>query len=418
MKAWHAALLAAAVASVPSLARAEVVTLHELITRANAALEVLMAESEREAAYEDWERARSEKGWKMSVGAGYGSERVLIDERRAREFEATRTEVSITYPLLGSYAKQMRDIETAEGLLAMKKIEHGTAVKIAELEIEDVYAALWGAQEGLEVIAAFLGTEKRYDDAEDSIAYSKARSERRRLKRRQSEARARLEQLAGVQLPDVIARPVQLPKMPDLDVKRLEQDHPELATIRAQAGSTRKQLDGAVWYGIEGEFDLTQATIQDQSEGQAGNSLSAMFTVAFPLTFYQAGAAERRKLEAQLRGYDYQLRDKRGAIIAKAHTTQAEYNDLVDEMEAVTQRTRLAGEALRRDGNAPAGRRVRDYFTLALEEVEARTRYWRSHVLMRSYIPVGLADPAPEPPGPEVSDVGTRLAEPLTKLKL
>jgi outer membrane protein TolC len=415
MKAWQAALLTA-VASMPGLARADVITLHELLGRSTAALDVLLAEAEHDSAFEDWQRARSEQGWRMSIAAGYGTERALIDEQRSRQFEATRTEVKLSYPLLGAYAKQDREIEVAGGILAQKKIARDTAVKIAQLEIEDVYAALWGAQEALEVIAAFMGTEKRYDASEDAVAYGRARAERRRLTRRRNEARARLEQLAGVQLPDLIARPVLLPKMPDLDVKRLDMDHPELATIRAQELATRKQLDSSVWYGIDGGFDLTQSTIQDQSGGQAGNGLAATFSVAFPLTFYQAGASERRKLLADIHGLELKLQEKRGSIISRAQEIQAEYMDLLDELDTTAQRTRLAGETLRREGSGPAPHRVRDYFTLALDEIDARTRYWRAHVEMRAYIPVGQADPAPEPPGPEAADVGTRLAEPLIRL--
>ena len=404
---FAAAALAGTLAVLADPAHAEVVTLHEMLGGANTALNVMLAEAEYTAAEADWNRARSEKGWKLSLGAGYGRERDLIDETRAREFEAIRTEVTLAYPLLGAYAKQEREIEVASGKLVEARIQRDAALKIAELHVEDVYAALWGAQEGLEVVDAYLKTGPGPE--------TRANADQRRLSRRRDEARARLEQLVGRKFPELLVVAVQLPKVPEVDPRRLGQDHPELAAIRAQHAGTRAQLDGSVWYGIDAGFDLTQTTLQDRSGGQAGNGLFAQFNVSLPLTFYQAGLSERRKLRAEMQRLELKLQEKSGEIVAAARDSEAEHLDLYDEVEAVSDKVRSAAQALRDAGGRPAAALLRSYYRLALEEIDARTRYWRSHVALRSYVPVGAAEPAPEPPGPTIADVGTRLAEPLLR---
>ena len=405
------ALLCALVAT-PRAATAEVITLPELVGSAGQGIKVGMAAAEYDAAYADWERSRSEQGWRLAIGAGYGQERDLIDETRSRDFEAIRTEVKLAYPLLGAHAKVERDIEIASGKVAEARIVRDAALKMAQLQIEDVYAALWGAQESLEVIAAYLNATRDTDTGGDS----EARKDQRRLARRRDDARARLEQLTGRELEGLVVTGVQLPQIPALDPRRLEQDHPELAAIRAQYTSTRTQLDGSVWYGIDAGFDLTQSTIQDRDGGQAGSGLFANFTVVLPATFYQAGLAERSKLRAEMQFLELKLKDKSGEIVGRAQGTEAEYLDLADEVDTTTQKTRRAAEGLRNAGTGAGAQALRDYYQRALAEIDARTRYWRSHVAMRSFVPVGAAEPAPETPGPTVSDVGTRLAEPLLKV--
>ena len=404
-----AAALLCLIAATPRAATAEVVSLPELVGSAGQGIKVAMASAEYDAAYADWERARSEQGWKLAIGAGYGQQRDLIDETRSRDFEAIRTEVKLAYPLLGAHARVERDIEVAAGKVAEARIGRDSVLKIAQLQIEDVYAALWGAQESLEVIAAYLNATRDTDTAGDSTA----RKDQRRLARRRDDARTRLEQLTGRELEGLVVTGVQLPQMPALDPRRLEQDHPELAAIRAQYTSARAQLDGSVWYGIDAGFDLTQSTIQDRDGGQAGSGLFANFTVVLPVTFYQAGLAERSKLRSEMTYLELKLKDKGGEIIERAQGTEAEFLDLADEVDSATQKTRRAAEGLRADADAQA---LRDYYQRALAEIDARTRYWRSHVAMRSFVPVGAAEPAPEAPGPTVSDVGTRLAEPLLRV--
>lgn len=408
-------LLACGLAAVPAAVRAEVVTIHELVGNAGNALGVMMAEAEHSAAAANYQRTKLEKGWKLGIGTGYGQERDLVDESRTRAFEAIRTEVRLAYPLLGSHAVQEREVEIAAGSLAEAQVRRDAALKIAELHIEDVYAALWGAQESLEVIDAYLKLEGRTQDDEEAD-FGQARSDRRRLERRREEARVRLEQLSGRGLPGMIASSVQLPKVPELDPKRLRVDHPDLAELRARQASTRAQLDGSVWYGIESSFDIVQSTVQDRSDGQAGNALYAYLNVTVPLTFYQAGISERRKLRSEMDFLELKMQDTSREIVEKARASEAEYMDAHDDVENATRRARRAGELLRQADGRPAPARLRDYYTRALEEIEARTAYWRAHVALRSFIPVGAAEPAPEPTGPTISDVGTRLAEPLLKV--
>jgi hypothetical protein len=399
-------LIACAIAAPP--ARGEALELRQVLTFAGTALSVLMADAEYHAAHNDWERAKTEKGWKLSVHAGYGTERDLIDEIRARDFEAIRSEVKVSYPLLGALAREERDVETAAGRMAEATIQRDAARRIAELHLEDVYAAYWGAQESLDVVAAYLALGDRAGDGA-----ARARSDERRLGSRRSAARARLEQLADRKFTGLIASGVQLPAVPALEPQRLERDHPELAAIRALYNSTRAQLDGSVWYGIGAEFDLTQTTLQDRDSGQAGNALFANITVQLPLTFYAAGLSERRKLRAEMQFLEFKLRDKGAEIVARAQETEAEHLDLADEVEVAAERARVAGRALHDARGGASAAALREYYALALKEIDARTRFWRSHVAMRSFVPVGAAEPAPEPTGPTSADVGTRLSGPF-----
>jgi hypothetical protein len=395
-----AVLFVTLLAGLPNAARADEIALPELLRDAGTAVKVMMAGAEYDAAYADWERTRSEQGWKLAIGAGYGQERDMIDETRARDFEAIRTEVKLAYPLLGAYATQEREIEIAAGKVAEARIQRDNSLRIAQLYIEDVYAAFWGAQESLELIAAYNHASRNDANAGDSPAVR----DQRRFARRRDDARARLEQLTNRKLVELVVAGLQLPKLP------------ELASLRSMHASTRTQLDGSVWYGIDAGFDITQTTIQDRDGGQAGNGLFANFTVQLPATFFQAGLAERSKLRAEMRFIELKLRDKSEEIVAKAQGTEAEHLELADEVEATSRKTLAAAQGLRAEGRGTAASATREYYERALAEIDARTRFWRSHVAMRSFITVGDAEPAPEPTGPVSADVGTRLSEPLLRV--
>jgi outer membrane protein TolC len=391
--------------------RAEVLSLHEVLAGADKALGILMAEADYASAEAEWLRAKAEKGWEVKVTAGYGSTREVIDESRTRTYDAIQTQVGLSYPLLGAYARQVREIEIASGALKQKEIRRDAALNVARLEIEDVYAAFWGAQESLELIDAFLAADGAGADAEAAVR--KATSERRRLTRRREEARRRLEQLVGHRMPAFIASGVQLPAVPQVDAGRLAENHPQLAALRAEHDSTRRQLDDSVWWGVQASFDLTQGTMTEYDRGQAGNDLFAHFNISMPLRFYEAGAQERRRLRADMEVLALKLREKRDEVAIEAEDVHAGLRELHDEVESLTSRTQTLGRTLRR-GDAE-GRVRADYFLAALEEIDARTRYWRAHVEMRSYLVAGAAEPAPEPTGPATTDVGTRLSEPLRR---
>jgi hypothetical protein len=412
--AWPLAFLLLALAAAPRGARAAVVALHDLLGAAEEALSVLIAESDYTAAHEDWKRERAMRGWKFNAGAGFGRDRDVIDESRSREYEALHGKLAVGYPLLGAYAKEERLVETAAGKMEEKKIRRDAAVKIAQLEIEAIYAACWGAQEGLEVANAYLATEKRFGRGSDDpdSAYARARADRRRLTRRLEDAIGRLEQLTGRKLPDLVTRGVQLPRIADIDLKRLEQDHPELASLRAAQRTAGNQLDNAGWYGVDAGIEVARTTVKDVSDDQEGNSLTAMLNVTVPISFQQAGAAERSKLKAEIRSLELQIKEKSEEIVAGAREAQAEHFELFEEVETATKRTQALGLRLKRDAE-PA--RLREYYTLAMQEIGARMRYWQSHVDMRRFVTAGKAEPAPEPPGPSATDIGTRLAEPFVR---
>lgn len=406
--------VAAAAAEAPA---PEVITLHQLLGAADSSLEVRIAAAEAASADADWRRERAERGWKLAATAGYGTTRDIIDESRTRSFDAVQTRVGLTYPLLGSLAREDREVEMAAGLAEDKRLHHETARRIGQLQIEDVYAALWGAQEALQVVDAYLATLAPGSADDDDSGARRARAERRRLANRAKEARQKLEQRVGRPLPGIVAAPVQLPVMPELDTRRLEQDHPELAALRNQYRSTRQQLDDSVWWGVDASFDLTQSTITDRDDSQAGNSLYANVNLTLPLTFFESGTQERRRLRSELEALELKLKAKSGEVVGSAQGLQNEHRAIAEEVEDLAARRQRAAKRLRQAGDPDPARlaqRRRDYAELALDELDARTRYWRSHVELRSYIPVGAADPAPQPTGPTVTDLGRELAEPLT----
>ena len=408
--------LALAVALAPLCARAETLGLHDLLGSADRALDVLMAEAEYDSAQAEFDRTRAEKGWKLSVQGGYGAARDIVDETRSRSYDAIETKVSVTYPLLGAYAKEQRLVEIADGKLKTARLRREAALKAAQLHLEDLYAAYWGAQEGVEVADAYLATRSRLGAAANDDDYAQARVDRNSLQRRKDDARVRLEKLVGRPLTGLVATPVQLPAIPDLDLRRLQNDEPDLAGLRVEYASLRRQLDDSIWWGVDAGFDLTQTTVTDRTDGQAGNGLFANFNVSMPLTFYEAGLHERRRLRAEMQALELKIRGKGDEIAANAQNAQAEHKDLYDLVQRLTRRAKAAGEALERPAaGAPdtRARRLHDYYRLAMDELDARTRYWRSHVEMRSYLLVGAAEPAPEPTGPDVSDLGATLAEPL-----
>lgn len=409
--AMAAVAVAAAAADAP-----RVITLHELLGAADESFDVRIAAAESAAASADWKRERAETGWRLGATAGYGTQREIIDETRERSFDAIQTRVGLSYPLLGTLAREQREVEMAAGVAQDKRLKHQSARKIAQLEIEDVYAALWGAQEAIEVIDAYLAPLTPGSTDDDDSGPRRARAERRRLAQRVTEASAELQRRVGRPLPGLVAAPVQLPTLPELDVGRLEADHPELAALRNQYRSTRQQLDDSVWWGVDASFDLTQSTITDRDDSQAGNALYANLNLSLPLSFFESGTQERTRLRSEMEALELRLKARSGEVVASAQALQSQHAAAAEDVADLEARVKRAARRVREasESGANVAARRRDYAELALDAIDARTRHWRSHVELRSYIPVGAADPAPQPTGPDVADLGRSLAQPLS----
>lgn len=410
----------------PAAASAGTLSLAELIADTEKSLSVRLAEAEYKIAREELDRQRAKRGWKLSAALGYGSFKDVIDETRSFEYDAIQSKAALSYPLLGSYAEEEREVEAATGALRDKRVKRDSARRLLQLEVENSYATYWGAQESLEVIEAYLATEdrlrRRAGEPELLSGYRQAHRDRERLYRLQNEARARLARLSGRKIEPFVAMTVRLPAVPEISSDRLRAEHPELAMLGAQIEGYRTQLDGSRWYGVAGAFELSQGSVQTQNRGQAGHGLVATISVQLPLTYFNAATSERNRLRAQIEALQLKQEQMLGEIEAAAGKARAEHTEQFENVEELTRQTQTLNQTLRNqylrravpdESLESLARRLREYYTLALEEIDYRTRYWQSHVGMRAFLLGSEASGPPEPTGPETTDVGTRLAEPL-----
>ena len=438
---WNKCLvISAAVVGLPSMTNAETLLPKDLLSDTDQALTVMQAGAEVDSAKSEWERDRAKKGWRAFASFGYANIHDVIDVGRTRDYNALQGRVGLSYPLLGSYEKDKRDVDTSAGKLEAKTAHMDVAHQMAALELESGYADYWAAQESLKVVDAYLANEQvmmpvlrlrqehrlmlQSQLLDLQQGYEQARSDRLRFERLKHEAANRLSRLTNRSLGDFEARLMELPPPPQIEMDALMQKYPDLAALRAQRKSLQAELSHSGWYGVDSNFEVSQSGVEDLSANQTGGTTYVGMTLNAPLGIFGARRAERNRLQAEIRQVQLQERKRGDEVTAQVQNSQEEWKQLSGELEAADHRTQASSEALREgalrakalesQGIEPITLRLHDYYKAALAQIDAQLKAWQANIDVRGY---AYASAAAETTGaiPRSSSLGSDLADPILR---
>ena len=415
---------------------ADTIVFTDLLGDTSHALGILEAEADVDSTSNEVDRDRGVKGWKFTAAGGYGHYTDIIDTGVTYSYNATRAQLGLTYPLLGAWDKQARQVDVSEGKLAESHIRLNAAQQLAQLELEANYARYWGAQEELKVANAYLASEPIIEPrlklrAQNRLmlesehlalasGYEHARGDRVRLQHLQDETRNRLQQLTGRQLGPFDARAVMLPKIPEIQADTLIKQHPDLAVLNAQRDALKEQLADSNWYGIEGGFDIAGVDTKDLStNGKNGNSVFVGLNITAPLSF-TVGYHERKRLKAEIEKSRLKYQRRSDEIVGQLQSAVDKNAQLLHEADFSAQHTQAASRGLtegflrsktmENQGIDTVARRLNDYYSVAIEQIEARIKFWQANIELRSYL---TASDLAAAPAATSDDLGGQLSKPI-----
>lgn len=419
------------------------VELPELLADSANAASVLEAEAETESARDEVARERAAGGLRVTLGGGYGLVRNIVDTNRAFTYAQAQAEAGFSLPLLGSAEKTHRNVDVALGRQGESSARAANARRLAAIEIERDYAAYWGAQESLRVIDAYLATEDRLvpklrmraqsrmmlqsDLLDAQSAYEQARDDRWRMQRIEQAAVSRIHLLTGRDLDDFEAVAVDLPQIDTVDVDRVVDRHPELAVLHAQEDSLQRQRSHSFWYGIDASVDVVGTGVKDMSQGgpNGGTALAAL-NVTMPISLFSVRSAERRRLQAEIDAAHQRYWERSQELVGEVKAALLLQQQAGQQESAAASRQQAAQEALRegtlrgdvfaQEGVEVLSRRLRTYYSMALERLDARVKSWQANADLRGYANIGAADTAPLPQSDHSAALGAELAAPLAGL--
>ena len=396
--------------------------LSQLLEDTRKSLGVLQAEAEYRVAKHQLEREQAKDGWKLAGSVGAGRIYDLIDDQKVRDYPAIQAKVGASYPLLGSFEKNGRDVEEATGIRDTKRVRLQVSLRTGQLDVESAYARYWAAQEALEAVAAYLAAGEALGPSDGDLrgGFERARTERARLRRLQDEARSEIGAIVGRDLAPFQARLVGLPAVSSLKAEDLADGHPDLAELRAQKAALDAMLAKSDWYGSEADVDVSASSLQDMDSKQRGETYLLTLNVSVPLGFFTLRQAEKDRLRAEVDATRLAYDLRRADILPKVRAAQEAYAEQSKAVAAARQRRESAAKSLRErfpggrlDEADGAAKHLASFYKIALDEMEAREKAWLAHVELRRQSPAG---PVGEPAESEVPDVGSALAEPMAAL--
>lgn len=432
----YSLLMAGLIVVTSPTAHGETLLPKDLAADTDQALKVMLANSELDSAKYELERNRAKKGWRAFANVGYSHINDVVDIGRTRQYDAVQGRVGVSYPLLGSYEKDKRDIDVASGKVAEKTARMDVAHMMAALEMESAYADYWAAQEGLRVADRYLENENalmpnlhvreqnRLMLRSQMLAiqhdYDQARSDRARFERQKHDALNRLKRLTSRDLGEFDARLVELQAPPPVQMEVLLQKHPDLAALHAQRQALQEELGHSGWYGVDSNFEVSQAGVQDLTASQTGGATYAGLTLNAPLGIIGARRAERQRLQAEITRVQLEERLRGDELTAQVQSTEDASRQMMDGIESAGSRTKAAAEALREgalrsrtlgsQNLETISTRLHDYYTAALADIEARTKAWQANIDLRAYAYVASNEP---PPTSAAVDVDEALMAPF-----
>jgi outer membrane protein TolC len=409
----------------------------DLMADMDHTLSVMEAGADLDSANYALERDRAKKGWRAFSSFGYANIHDVIDVGQTRDYDALQGRVGLSYPLLGSYEKDVRDIDASAGKVQEKSVRAEAARALAGLMLESAYADYWAAQDSLTIVNAYLASEpvvmpglrmRRQQHLmleSDSLAkqqeYDEVRSDRLRFERARRQARERLNRMTGRSLGEFEASELDLPAIPAMPMDTLLLKYPDLAAIAANRKSMEMQLDHSDWYGVDSNVEVSQSGVQDLSASQTGGTLYAGVTLNAPLGVLGARRAERQRIQAEINGLNLRYKERSEELSAQVQNAEETFSQLQSELDSHIHRTQattqalreamLRGQALRSPGLESLTGRLHDHYRSALSEIDTRLKRWQAHIDLRGY--AYLASDDHLQPTPSTVDRASELADPI-----
>jgi hypothetical protein len=394
---------------------AEVRTLAEFYPRLDQAASVLKAEADLQAQRSDLLAKESQQGWEMFGGVSAGYQKSPFAREPFGRYVDPTARIGLRYPLLGSAEKQQRVVEDASTQVRIEHIRLDWSRRLAQLFLEENYAAYWGGQRMLALNDAYAGLREvmegvlsrrreaglllESDRFEFLSNFEQADYARLGFSDSQGQALMRLAHLIDADVePFEAVRPVLRPiaGTPELDIEQ-----PDLKILQAQIEYLERAVATERWQGVDSDFTLTQSggsaiPLPATSETQFGYGAVASLNVRMPLQIVTYQRAEQSRLRSQIVGLRTEYTRRSQELDIEFRSAVNRYQRLGQQINFQRARLDAARESVRErylrlnaldeDVLEKYIQAVSAYYRVAVDYVDAETEQWKAHVRLRQFV--------------------------------
>jgi len=397
-------LLSILAISMPAFSEVNVLTLEHVLARAQASVDVGLAESQWEVAKADNAASQAREGPSWVLGTGIASSTEPITDETTRSYLRGSVRAGIRYPLLGAAQRQRADLKQTEQRAILNELNVGTTKQQFLHNLVKQYVTYWSASEKIALTERFLSRETEFSGQakertmvgfllqSDRIEYmSQFDVARRDLGRLRVQKNLSLRELNNAGLNASEAFTAILPE----STGRCENGHvantdapPTRVTLTDSLNEKDSQngIGPTRWFqGVDADVRLETNLSQDYPSLQWGGGVGISLNFSAPWDIRGAARAEQTRVRESQRQLSLLFRQRMEAEEreSQAMTQRAVVADL--GLQFAAQRTRAAMEALRLaalraqhlEGDVLERLQIRryDYYRAASDYIDARAEY-------------------------------------------
>lgn len=358
-------VLSALLLSLTPLAQgAETIPLSALENRLPEVLSVQAAAAAVDAAKHGLAEVTAISGWRLGADFAAAHHRPLVTSAVTPSYSGVDAGVKLSYPLLGSKAKQQEAIINADAEHAKSDVDFADARRQALYALRARYIAYWQAQETLRVAQDFraaLAARSKAAAAErkegvwtaaDMLHFraleNQAAMEVEKAGGLSKEALAGLRSLLGSDLPAFTAQAPTLPAPCSVealldDARRTD---PTLGHLVAQLNAVRAEQKLTEWRHVDAAFVVGANTTNDISGHRNGNGAAIGVEFSLPLGAAEAKRARHDRLGATAQQYALQISQQENELVHKLSEATANYQLAEVTVQRATSEVEASSAAL------------------------------------------------------------------------
>lgn len=327
----------------PAAHGAGTVSLPALEKRLPDVLSVQAAAAAKDAAKHGLDEATASSGWRLGADFAAAHHRPLVRSDVTPSYSGVDAGVKLSYPLLGSRAKEQEAIINAGAEQAKSDVDFADARHQALYALRARYIAYWQAQETSRVAEDFraaLAARAKAAAAErkegmwtaaDMLHFrnleNQAALEVEKSAGQSREALAGLRSLLGADLPAFTALAPTLPGpcAPEALLEDARRADPTLGHLLAQLNALRAEQGLTEWRSVDASFVLGATTTNDISGHRNGNGAAIGFEFSMPLGAAAAKRARHDRLGASAQQVSLQIAQQENELAHTLNETTANY---------------------------------------------------------------------------------------------
>lgn len=322
---------------------AQTVPLADLEKRLPDVLSVQAAAAALDAAKQGLIETQAQSGWRLGADIAAAEHRPIVRSDVTPRYTGIDSGVKLSYPILGSKAKEQEAIIMADAEHAKSDVDFSDARRQALYALRARYIAYWQAQEtarAAEEFRAALAAKSKAAAAEhkegmwtaaDMLHFrqleNQAALEVEKAAGQSKEALSGLRSLLGADLPAFTAEAPVLPAPCSAEalLDGARRSDPTLGHLLAQLNAVRAEQGLTEWRHVDGAFVVGANSTDDVSGHRHGSAAAVGFEFSMPLGVAEAKRARHDRLGASVQQYSLQISQQESELAHKLNETTANY---------------------------------------------------------------------------------------------